>query len=96
MDNTERNKGFSAIVRKFPVGPVSMVSPFNFPCASPIVIIGHTRVATMHDRAACMHCLLCRHSGRAFLYFSCVGCALLDASMTLVVLTVHWCETCAG
>ena len=35
MDNTERNKGFSAIVRKFPVGPVSMVSPFNFPCASP-------------------------------------------------------------
>ena len=32
MDNTERNKGFSAIVRKFPVGAVSMVSPFNFPC----------------------------------------------------------------
>ena len=33
MDNTERNKGFSAIVRKFPVGAISMVSPFNFPCA---------------------------------------------------------------
>ena len=33
MDNTERNKGFSAIVRKFPVGALSMVSPFNFPCA---------------------------------------------------------------
>ncbi|KAK9840915.1 hypothetical protein WJX81_000140 [Elliptochloris bilobata] len=31
MDTTERNKGFSAIVRKFPVGAVSMVSPFNFP-----------------------------------------------------------------
>lgn len=95
MDNTERNKGFSAIVRKFPVGPVSMVSPFNFPCASPIVI-GHTRAATMHGRAACMHCQLCRHSGRALHQVFFVGCALLGASMTLVVLTVHWCETCAG
>ncbi len=36
MDNTERNKGFSAVVRKFPVGAVSMVSPFNFPCAPPL------------------------------------------------------------
>ena len=74
MDNTERNKGFSAIVRKFPVGPVSMVSPFNFPCASPI-IIGHTRAASMQGRATCMPCQLCRHLGCAFLYFAfvCVG-----------------------
>jgi acyl-CoA reductase-like NAD-dependent aldehyde dehydrogenase len=31
MDLSARTKGFQSIVRSFPVGPVSMVSPFNFP-----------------------------------------------------------------
>jgi acyl-CoA reductase-like NAD-dependent aldehyde dehydrogenase len=31
MDLGKRVEGFSAIVRRFPIGPVSMVSPFNFP-----------------------------------------------------------------
>jgi len=31
LDISKRADGYQAIVRKFPVGPVSMVSPFNFP-----------------------------------------------------------------
>lgn len=31
MDLSQRTKGFQSIVRRFPIGPVSMVSPFNFP-----------------------------------------------------------------
>jgi len=45
MDNTERNKGFSAVVRKFPVGAVSMVSPFNSPCAPPLPVLQLARLS---------------------------------------------------
>jgi len=31
LDISARNKGLQGIVRKFPIGPVSMVSPWNFP-----------------------------------------------------------------
>eukprot|EP00249_Psilotum_nudum_P024196 c29119_g3_i1 orf=154-3498(+) len=31
MDISERAKGYQALVRRFPIGPVSMISPFNFP-----------------------------------------------------------------
>ena len=31
LDISERNKGIQSIVRRFPIGVVSMVSPFNFP-----------------------------------------------------------------
>ncbi|MCO5599717.1 hypothetical protein L7F22_053822 [Adiantum nelumboides] len=31
LDISARNKGVQGIVRKFPIGPVSMVSPWNFP-----------------------------------------------------------------
>jgi len=31
LDISARVEGFSSIVRRFPVGPISMVSPFNFP-----------------------------------------------------------------
>ena len=31
MDLSKRTEGFQSIVRRFPIGPVSMVSPFNFP-----------------------------------------------------------------
>ena len=31
MDISARTAGFEAITRYFPIGPVSMVSPFNFP-----------------------------------------------------------------
>lgn len=31
MDLGPRTKGFQAVVRSFPVGPCSFVSPFNFP-----------------------------------------------------------------
>lgn len=31
LDISQRNAGFQGIVRKFPIGPISMISPFNFP-----------------------------------------------------------------
>lgn len=31
VDYGPRGKGFQSIVRRFPIGPVSMVSPWNFP-----------------------------------------------------------------
>lgn len=31
LDISERAKGMSCITKRFPVGPVSMISPFNFP-----------------------------------------------------------------
>ncbi|KAH7438383.1 hypothetical protein KP509_04G012500 [Ceratopteris richardii] len=31
MDISERAKGYQALVRRFPIGPISMISPFNFP-----------------------------------------------------------------
>ncbi|KAH7439625.1 hypothetical protein KP509_04G069300 [Ceratopteris richardii] len=31
LDISQRNKGMQGITRKFPIGPVSMVSPWNFP-----------------------------------------------------------------
>ena len=31
MDISQRTNGMSAIVRNFPIGVISMVSPFNFP-----------------------------------------------------------------
>eukprot|EP00897_Mesotaenium_endlicherianum_P005715 jgi/Mesen1/5171/ME000257S04450 len=31
VDISERNKGYQSLVRRFPIGPISMVSPFNFP-----------------------------------------------------------------
>ncbi|CAM6082216.1 unnamed protein product [Calypogeia fissa] len=31
LDISERAKGYQSIVRRFPIGPVSMISPFNFP-----------------------------------------------------------------
>ena len=31
MDLSARTKGFQAVVRQFPIGPCSFVSPFNFP-----------------------------------------------------------------
>ena len=31
MDLSQRTKGFQSIVRKFPIGAISMVAPFNFP-----------------------------------------------------------------
>ena len=31
MDLSPRTKGFQAVVRQFPIGPCSFVSPFNFP-----------------------------------------------------------------
>ena len=31
MDISARSRGMSAIVRRFPIGPVAMISPFNFP-----------------------------------------------------------------
>jgi acyl-CoA reductase-like NAD-dependent aldehyde dehydrogenase len=31
IDYGPRGKGFQSIVRRFPIGPVSMVSPWNFP-----------------------------------------------------------------
>lgn len=31
LDISERNKGFDAITKRFPIGVISMVSPFNFP-----------------------------------------------------------------
>jgi acyl-CoA reductase-like NAD-dependent aldehyde dehydrogenase len=31
MDVTPDNRGYSAVVKRFPIGPVSMISPFNFP-----------------------------------------------------------------
>eukprot|EP00026_Physarum_polycephalum_P002828 Phypoly_transcript_02837.p1 GENE.Phypoly_transcript_02837~~Phypoly_transcript_02837.p1 ORF type:complete len:502 (+),score=92.73 Phypoly_transcript_02837:1079-2584(+) len=31
LDVSERNAGFQGIVRRFPIGPVSLISPFNFP-----------------------------------------------------------------
>lgn len=31
IDISERAKGYQSLVRKFPIGPISMVSPFNFP-----------------------------------------------------------------
>eukprot|EP00850_Spirogloea_muscicola_P000960 SM000003S11205 [mRNA] locus=s3:1500774:1509493:- [translate_table: standard] len=31
IDISERAKGYQSLVRRFPIGPISMVSPFNFP-----------------------------------------------------------------
>jgi len=31
LDSNERNAGLQAIVRRFPVGPCSLITPFNFP-----------------------------------------------------------------
>lgn len=31
LDISERNKGMSAITKRFPIGVISMISPFNFP-----------------------------------------------------------------
>ncbi|OAE25968.1 hypothetical protein AXG93_1712s1480 [Marchantia polymorpha subsp. ruderalis] len=31
LDISERCKGYQSLVRRFPIGPVSMISPFNFP-----------------------------------------------------------------
>lgn len=31
MDLSERTKGFQSVTRRFPIGPCSFVSPFNFP-----------------------------------------------------------------
>ena len=31
LDISERNAGIQSVVRRFPIGVVSMVSPFNFP-----------------------------------------------------------------
>lgn len=31
LDISERNAGFQGIVRRFPIGPLSLISPFNFP-----------------------------------------------------------------
>jgi len=31
MDISKRTNGMAAIVRNFPIGVISMVSPFNFP-----------------------------------------------------------------
>ena len=31
MDLSQRTKGFQSIVRRFPIGAISMVAPFNFP-----------------------------------------------------------------
>lgn len=31
LDISQRAKGFQAIVRRFPNGPVAMIAPFNFP-----------------------------------------------------------------
>ena len=31
LDISERSKGYESIVRRFPIGPISMISPFNFP-----------------------------------------------------------------
>jgi acyl-CoA reductase-like NAD-dependent aldehyde dehydrogenase len=31
LDITDKCQGFQGIVKRFPVGPISMISPFNFP-----------------------------------------------------------------
>lgn len=31
LDISERNAGFQGIVKRFPIGPVSLIAPFNFP-----------------------------------------------------------------
>ena len=31
LDVSEKNAGFQGIVRRFPIGPVSLIAPFNFP-----------------------------------------------------------------
>ena len=31
MDLSQRTRDFKALVRLFPIGPISMISPFNFP-----------------------------------------------------------------
>ena len=31
LEISERAKGYESVVRRFPIGPISMISPFNFP-----------------------------------------------------------------
>eukprot|EP01133_Synstelium_polycarpum_P000207 gene207-251_t len=56
LDISHRNLGFSAITKRFPVGPVSMIAPFNFPlnlCAhkiAPAIAAGCPFVLKPADR----------------------------------------------
>jgi acyl-CoA reductase-like NAD-dependent aldehyde dehydrogenase len=53
MDISRRTNGMSAIVRNFPIGVISMVSPFNFPLnltahkVAPALAVGyaHTQIS---------------------------------------------------
>ncbi len=54
MDNTERNKGFSAVVRKFPVGAVSMVSCSGMLCLSYSLCCRPQTCLRWQRRAACV------------------------------------------
>ena len=61
MDLSKRTEGFQSIVRRFPVGPVSMVSPFNFP----LNLAAH-KVAP----ALAVGCVLITHVGFSWLQCS--------------------------
>ncbi|CAM6051421.1 unnamed protein product [Sphagnum compactum] len=56
LDISPRNKGLQGIVRKFPIGPISMVSPWNFPLnlvahkVAPALAVGCTFVLKPSSR----------------------------------------------
>ena len=62
MDLSQRTKGFQSIVRRFPIGAISMVAPFNFP----LNLAAHKIAPAM-----AVGCVLCqagpfRHLGASF------------------------------
>eukprot|EP00696_Hemimastix_kukwesjijk_P014290 gnl/Hemi2/2825_TR1006_c0_g1_i1.p1 gnl/Hemi2/2825_TR1006_c0_g1~~gnl/Hemi2/2825_TR1006_c0_g1_i1.p1 ORF type:complete len:521 (-),score=161.57 gnl/Hemi2/2825_TR1006_c0_g1_i1:211-1773(-) len=56
LDVSPRNKGYSGITRRFPIGPIAMISPFNFPLnlaahkIAPAIAVGCPFVLKPSDR----------------------------------------------
>ncbi len=57
MDISKRTNGMAAIVRNFPIGVISMVSPFNFPLnltahkVAPALAVGYADLSAHHTIA---------------------------------------------
>ncbi|EGC38252.1 hypothetical protein DICPUDRAFT_53435 [Dictyostelium purpureum] len=64
LDISKRNLGFSGITKRFPIGPISMIAPFNFPlnlCAhkiAPAIAAGCPFVLKPSDRTPISSLLL--------------------------------------
>ncbi|KAL6068116.1 Aldehyde dehydrogenase [Balamuthia mandrillaris] len=90
LDISSRNVGFAGIVRRFPVGLVSMVAPFNFPLnlvahkVAPAIAAGCPFVLKPSDKTPVSSLLLAESLSKAALpagSFSVLPCSHEDASL---------------